>query len=211
MGGMSLEQRGRRPDREESTDLGHPTLRQEELVAIAEIVRDECGEELRIGLLDGGDEIGHDPASFAEHRRRSGQAKPGEVFISGRRGRTRITVILGRDSRVRVSNPDEGSRRAVAAMVEVVRGHQRRFTDRAWTGILLGALGLLVTGGYAGVLLSQGLMGTGYGLGVVALLVVALGFVLWGQSTSNEGGGARIVNAPRGWFPLRCRAARSER
>ena len=200
---MSLEQRGRGADREETTDLGHPALRRDELVALARLVQDECPEGFTIGLGDGddgGDEIGHDPASFAEYRRRSGRAKPGQVYIHGRRGRTRVTVILGPDSRARVTNPDEGSRRAVAAMVEVVRGHQRRFTDRAWTGILLGLLGLVVTGGYAGFLLSQGLAGTGYGLGVVALLVVALGFVLWGQSTPDEGGGARIVNAPRRRF-----------
>lgn len=197
---MSLEQRGRRIDREESTDLGHPALRREELVALAEIVREECAGDLTIGLSDGGDEVGQAPESLAEHRRRSGKVKPRELYILGRRGRTRITVILDRDSRVRVTNPDEGSRRAVAAMVEVVRDHQRRFTDRAWTGVALGAVGLLVTGGYAGILLRQELSGTGYGLGVVALLIVSLGFVLWGQSTSTDGEGARIVNAPRGWF-----------
>lgn len=194
---MSLEQRGRRTDREESTDLGHPALRREELVALAQIVRDECAGDLTIGLTEGGDEVGHDLDSFAEHRRRSGKVKPRELYIRGRRGRTRITVILDRDSRVRVTDPDEGSRRAVAAMVEVVRGHQRRFTDRAWVGVLLGAIGLVVTGGYAGILLWQESSGTGYGLGVVALLIVSLGFVLWGQSTSTDGEGARIVNAPR--------------
>ncbi len=109
-------------------------------------------------------------------------------------------MVLAGECFVRVTDPDEGSRRAVAAMVEVVRGHQRRFTDRAWTGILLGALGVVAAVGYAGVLARMGLLGTGHGLGVVALLVVALGFVLWGQSTSDEGPGARLVNRPRGLF-----------
>lgn len=197
---MSLE-RQPRAERVESTDLGHPALRRDELVALAELVRDACAGDLTIGLTDGGNEVGREVVqiaeAFAELRKRSEESKPRELFISGRRGRTRVTVILGHDSRVRVTEPDAASREAVAAMVEVVRGHQRRFTDRAWAGILLGVLGLLVTGGYTGVIIGQGLIGTGYGLGVVALLVVSLGFVLWGQSNPKDGEGARIVNTPR--------------
>ncbi|MBR8743345.1 hypothetical protein [Nocardiopsis sp. MG754419] len=193
---MSLEPNPR-ADRVESTDLGHPALRRDELVALAALVRDACAGDLAIGLTDGGDEVGRDPASFAEHADRTGVTEPDELFLSGRRGRTRVTVILGRDSRVRVTNPDEDSRRAVAAMVEAVRGHQRRFTDRAWNGVLLGLLGLVGTIGYAGVIVRQGLLGTGYGLGVVALLVVTLGCVLWGQSHPSDGEGARILNTPR--------------
>ncbi|MEU3022433.1 hypothetical protein ABZ644_07045 [Nocardiopsis alba] len=197
---MSPEQRGRRADREETTGLGDPALRREEMIALAEIVRDECEGDLEIGLTEGGVEVGRRVEALAEHRRSSGESRIGALFISGRRGRTRITVVLAGECFVRVTGPDEGSRRAVAAMVEVVRGHQRRFTDRAWTGILLGALGVVAAVGYAGVLARMGLLGTGHGLGVVALLVVALGFVLWGQSTSDEGPGARLVNRPRGLF-----------
>ncbi|WP_067597421.1 hypothetical protein [Nocardiopsis listeri] len=200
---MSPEPRPR-AERVESTDLGHPALRRDELVALAELVRDACAGDLTIGLTDGGGEVGHTPeafSEFAESAERSEESreedKLRELFIAGRRGRTHVTVILGHESRVRVSEPDAAAREAVAAMVEVVRGHQRRFTDRAWTGILLGALGLLVTVGYTGVLMGQGLIGTGYGLGVVALLVVSLGFVLWGQSNPRDGEGARIVNTPR--------------
>lgn len=186
-----------RAARVESTDLGHPALRRDELVALAELVRDACAGDLTIGLTDGGDEVGHTPQAFAESAERSEETKSRELFIAGRRGRTHVTVILGHDSRVRVSEPDAVTKEAVAAMVEVVRGHQRRFTDRAWTGILLGVLGLLVTVGYTGAIMGQGLIGTGYGLGVVALLVVSLGFVLWGQSNPRDGEGARIVNTPR--------------
>lgn len=169
-------------------------------MALAELVRDACAGDLTIGLTDGGDEVGHTPevfAELAESAERSEESKLRELFIAGRRGRTHVTVILGHDSRVRVGEPDAVAKEAVAAMVEVVRGHQRRFTDRAWTGILLGVLGLLVTVGYTGVIMDQGLIGTGYGLGVVALLVVSLGFVLWGQSNPRDGEGARIVNTPR--------------
>ncbi|MGW9557379.1 hypothetical protein ACWGSK_23035 [Nocardiopsis sp. NPDC055551] len=192
-----------RAERVESTDLGHPALRRDELVALAELVRDACAGDLTIGLTDGGGEVGHTPEAFAEFAERaefagrSEKSRLRELFITGRRGRTHVTVILGHDSRVRVSEPDAVAKEAVAAMVEVVRGHQRRFTDRAWTGILLGVLGLLVTVGYTGVIMGQGLIGTGYGLGVVALLVVSLGFVLWGQSNPRDGEGARIVNTPR--------------
>lgn len=193
---MSPERRPR-AERVETTDLGHPALRRNELVALAELVRDACEGDLTIGLTDGGGEVGRTPQAFAEFAERSEETRPRELFIAGRRGRTHVTVILGHDSRVRVSEPDAVAKEAVAAMVEVVRDRQRRFTDRAWTGILLGVLGLLVTVGYTGVIMGQGLIGTGYGLGVVASLVVSLGFVLWGQSNPRDGEGARIVNTPR--------------
>ncbi|WP_156365913.1 hypothetical protein [Nocardiopsis sp. NRRL B-16309] len=184
---------------EETIDLGNPLLYQEDLVQIARIVADECGDDFLIEFHDDRGAKAREPEGFSAYAGSNEVVALTRVTVSGHRGDLRIVVTLTpREAKINLTAPDNGLRGAAGQVKDICRLRSRPSFNRelaamVTSGILIATVSIFVN------VLDQGVVPlVAAGIAVGGAL---LGYMRAQKGRASELAGAKLINAPRSESP----------